>query len=469
MISFRRLATNYSLLVAGEILSKGFTFVAFMYLARTLGPIYYGHLEFTIAVMVFFTLFVDLGTSPWGAREMAREPEKLNETISGIFYSRLLVALLGLILVYLFSRIFTDGILSKLLVIYSLSLLTMPTLLQWVFQGRQKMKTVAWTSITKQLTFCLLVFTLVRTKDDLLEIGWIECASAITIMTFVFVMYLRTFGTFRPHWSLRALKKALIQSYPIGLSELSWAFIWYSATVMLGLLVGGNAVGFFAASHRPVMAIHTFVWLHFYNLLPSISQSMQQPGTDALRGLLNRTLMMASWAAFLIGSIGAVFARPLILFIYGPQYSSSVPIFQILIWVLAAFLVSGHFSYALIGWNLQKFHMATFLIATIVSVTLSLLLIPRYEMTGAAFAVLGGILTKGILAWYFVNRKIASVPLALHLWKPSIPAALSLLAYWLFPQWNVLIAGILVLVLFTIALWISQPDIVSRVRLAWKE
>jgi O-antigen/teichoic acid export membrane protein len=469
MISFRKMATNFSFLVAGEISSKAFTFVAFMYLARTLEPVYYGHLEFTIAVMVFFTLFTDLGTSPWGAREIAREPERLNEILSGVFWTRVVTAAAGFTLVFVFSQIFTNGVLRKLLLIYALSLLVIPMLLQWVFQGTQQMKTVAWASITKQSSFCILIFLLIRNKNDLVKIGWIECASAIAIMTSFLLLFRKRFGLFKPVWNFHFLKQALSQSYPIGLSEMSWAWIWYSATVMLGLLIGGNAVGFYGAAHRPVMAIHTFVWLHFYNLLPSIAQSMQESGIESLRSLLNRSLTMASWTAFLMGSMATVLARPLILFIYGPQYASSVAIFQILIWVVSALLISGHFSYALIGWNLQRFHMLSFFVATIMSLLLSFILIPRYEMTGAAFAVFGGILTKGVLAWFFVNRKIGSVPVLRYLWRPALPALLSLAAYRFLPQGDEIFGAIGVFILFLLGLWILQPNLVSKLRTAWKQ
>jgi PST family polysaccharide transporter len=468
MITFRRLATNYSLLVAGEVFSKLFTFVAFMYLARTLGPIYYGHLEFTIAVLVFFTLFVDLGTSPWGAREIAREPEKMQEALSGIFYLRLSMSIAGVMIVFAFSRTVPDKNLQKLLVLYSFSLLGIPLLLQWIFQGLQKMKFVAWVSVIKSFTFSVLIFTIVHTRENLVRIGWIECVSIFAIVVFCLIIFQKEFGRFHPVWNSDAIKNAFQQSYPIGLSELSWAFIWYSATVILGFLIGGPAVGYFGASHRPVMAIHTFVWLHFYNLLPSISQSMQR-GTDHLRGLLDRTLMMAAWGAFLIGSCGTILARPLILLIYGPEYAGAVSIFQILIWVLAALLISGHFSYALIGWNLQRFHMVSFLAATIVSLLISFLLIPRFHAIGAAFAVLGGILAKGVLAWYFVNKRIGRVPLFRHLWRPFIPGALSMILLKLLPDLNPFLMATAAIALFAFFLSISQPDLFSRLRMEWKE
>src|SRR5689334_1110911 len=67
------LAFNFAVLAGGEFLAKLLTFAVFTFLARTLGPARYGNIEFTLAVMVFFTLVVDSGLSTYGAREIARD------------------------------------------------------------------------------------------------------------------------------------------------------------------------------------------------------------------------------------------------------------------------------------------------------------------------------------------------------------------------------------------------------------
>src|SRR5215471_611553 len=72
----QRLATNLIFLLAGEFTAKLLTFGSFSYLARTFGPRDYGFIEFTLALMVFFTLPVDLGLGSYGAREIARDPSR---------------------------------------------------------------------------------------------------------------------------------------------------------------------------------------------------------------------------------------------------------------------------------------------------------------------------------------------------------------------------------------------------------
>ena len=468
MTSLRRLASNYSLLVAGETLSKFFSFVAFMYLARILGPRNYGHMEFTLAVMVFFTLFVDMGSGPWGARQIPQNPDKIPETVTSVVSLRLLLSCVGFLLLYLFSRSLSDPLPRRLLLIYGITLFAYPGFLQWVFQGLQNMRWVAWATVVRQFFFSFLIFATIRRPEDVLAIGWIECVSVGAVVVFILVIYRKVVGSFELRWNPEDFKRGLLQSAPIGFSELSWAFIWYSATVMLGLIVGGRELGWFGAAHRPIMAMHTFVFLYFYNLLPSIALSMQE-SEDGLRKLLRRSLALSSWTSLFAGTMGTIFAEYILTFIFGTQYQRAVTTFQILIWVLVAMMISGHFSYTLVGWNLQKLHLISFLVALAASMLLSPFLIPRYEIIGAALTILGSILVKGILAWYFVRRHIAPVPLFKHLIKPLAPTILSLVLYWSFPGVHPIIFAILIPPLFAGSLLLLQPDLFMRLRLAWKD
>jgi O-antigen/teichoic acid export membrane protein len=88
----RRLAINFLFLSGGEITAKLLTFVCFSYLARMLGPASYGAVEFTLAVMVFFTLPVDLGLSWYGTREIAHNPSCAARLLHEITGLRLVLA-----------------------------------------------------------------------------------------------------------------------------------------------------------------------------------------------------------------------------------------------------------------------------------------------------------------------------------------------------------------------------------------
>ena len=169
----RKLAANFSFLTGGEIFSKICTFAAFTFLARTLGPQQFGYLEFTLAVMVFFTLFVDFGSSPYGAREIALNRENIPLHVSNIFTMRLFLAAISVLVIIIAVQFLPDSYqkINTLLLVFSFSLLGMPFFLQWVFQGLDNMKWVALGSIIRQLVFAAAVFLYFRKTTPLWHVG----------------------------------------------------------------------------------------------------------------------------------------------------------------------------------------------------------------------------------------------------------------------------------------------------------
>src|SRR5580700_5574738 len=98
----KRLAINFLFLSGGEFGAKLLTFASFTYLARTLGPVSYGSVEFTLAVMAFFTLPTDLGLGTFGAREIARNPTAAPRLLREITGLRLFFSLCSMLLLAVF-------------------------------------------------------------------------------------------------------------------------------------------------------------------------------------------------------------------------------------------------------------------------------------------------------------------------------------------------------------------------------
>ena len=220
-----------------------------------LGPQHYGFLEFTLAVMVFFTLPADLGLGAYGAREIARDPDRghavrLLHEITGLRMALALgsIALLAVFIVAL-RKPFD---LKLLLAFYGVSLLAGPFLLQWFFQAHDQMQWVGAASIVRQGVFGVLAFLLCRRGVPLPYIGMIECGSVLAVSGFCIWVTHHKMGFPWPWPTLRigALASHLSESVPIGLTEVAWAFMWYFSTVLLGLIFSDWSLGWFGASHR---------------------------------------------------------------------------------------------------------------------------------------------------------------------------------------------------------------------------
>lgn len=454
------LALNFLLLTGGEFLAKLLTFAAYAYLARLLGPERYGNLEFVLASMVFFTLPVDLGIGVYGACELARDRGRAADLLREVAAIRLGLGVISFgALLSVAGALPRDETLRTLLVIYGVNLLFEPALLQWFFQAHDRMHWVAAVGLARKSVFAGLVFLLMRPGASLLLVGICEVASvlACSAVCLGVVRFRMGYRLPLPWVTRKVFWDHLRKAAPIGLSELAWASKWYCATVLLGLLVAGEALGWFAASHRVVMALHTFVWLYFFNLLPSLSRSVGMPAED-LRGLLSRSLEITAWGGLLAALIPTLTGGPLLVLAFGAAFEPAGPSFAVLVWMIPITLISGHYRFTLIAYGLQRLQFYCTLAAAGAAVVLGLLLIPRWEATGAAFALVAASGVDLILAYVCVQRRVAVVSCHEQLALPLLALTGSLAVYYVLVgihAWAALAAALL-LYLLPMAVWGRQ-------------
>jgi O-antigen/teichoic acid export membrane protein len=459
-LNLRQLASNYTLLSGGEVLSKILSFAAFSLLARILMPANFGYLEFTLALMLFLSAIVDFGTAPYGARELAKKSKGISELVTNVSALRLLLAVLAYLLLTAFV-FFAPGLdlrLQRLIFIYGLTLFGIPFFIQWVFQGLDQMKWVALGSVVRQMIFAVGVFLLIRRSDQLLTVGWIECAAVAGFVLYQISVLLSRMGPLQFQFNPNFMKNCFREAMPIGLSELTWISTWYLPTILLGLTVGGEAVGWFSAALRPIMTLHTFVWLYFYNLFPSLSRHAQQP-KQTEHHLVDHSLAITAWSAVFLGLAGGILARPIITLIFGQRYLASVPAFRILVWMLSITLLSGHYRYLLIAFNQQRYEFLSSLCAAIVSLVLSIFFIPRFSYQGAAVAIVVAAAVNWAMAFQLVHLKIGRIPAAVHLIKPLVAGGIMLTIFFALDSWNHWLAVAASMISFGLAFLILGPRI----------
>ncbi|MGO9272394.1 MAG: flippase [Terriglobia bacterium] len=438
----RRLAINYLFLSIGEFTAKLLTFASFSYLARVLGPVNYGFLEFTLAVMVFFTLPADLGLGAYGAREIARYPERASRLLHEITGLRMMLALGSMLALGIFILLLHKGNdLKALLALYGVSLLGGPFLLQWFFQAHDQMHWVGIASIVRQAGFAAVVLLVCRRGTQLVAIGFIECGSVAAVAVFCFYVTRRRmkFAWPWPDLHVGRLMSHVQEAAPIGLTEVAWAFMWYFCTVLLGFIYTDASLGWFGASHRALMALHTFVYLYFFNLLPSISRCVDLPH-EQLLGLMDRSLRFAAWIGLFGAALLTAVAPQLLTLIYGPAFRAASHSFSILVWMLPVAMLSGHHRYILIAYNRQRQLLACTVVSAVAAVVLGFALVPFYGGPGAACAILIALLINFVLVYEAVRRLVVEVPVHRELAKPLMALAVSLALGLALAKWSFWVA-----------------------------
>jgi O-antigen/teichoic acid export membrane protein len=213
-----------------------------------------------------------------------------------------------------------------------------------------------------------------------------------------------------------------------------------SAAIVLSVFHHEAAVGLYAAASKIisfgtplVTSLTSAMFPYMSRLHRESSLELRRVGEDSLKYML---------AVALPGVvIVATFADRIIWTLYGDGYAEAVPVLRIVIWVFVFNFVNPFMSHILFARGEQAISLRVGGVTFLVSVGLSLALIPRWGAIGAAYTVLASSALAGCLfcagafrpdptrvLMTFGKAGLAAASLAgfLAIWRHAHPAALAI-------------------------------------------
>ncbi len=287
------------------------------------------------------------------------------------------------------------------LIVFIVSLSNLPLawdVIDYAYQARIDARPIV---IARNVSFAVSAavrVALVLAGAQLLWFAWVisgEAALAAILMT----LRSRAGGM---HVTVRAAtwqeaRRLAVTSWPLVIAGLSVSIYMRVDQVMLGKLMGDVGVGLFSAAVRVSEALYFLPVAAAASVAPALTALHARSTCEYERRFrqLNRLLV---WAALTVAGTFAVFSRPIIVTLYGPQYLQSAAVLAIHAWagVLVSLGVCG--SLWLTNAGLFRFSMYQTLAGAVVNVLLNLALIPRYGVIGAALATCAAQLASTVIA-----------------------------------------------------------------------
>src|SRR5262245_11156439 len=425
------LVKNFLSLSGAEVISKIVTFAAFAYLARVAGPDGVGYLEFAGATVFCAWLLVEQGFGSYGAREIAKAPQRTPELVMEIVLARMLFAVIAYAAIIVFALLSDHTpVVTRLLVIYGASLLFGPLLLQWVFQGHDRMRDVAAAQVIRQTVFAAIVFIFAHEAGRIWLAAVAEVAGAASAAVYCVWMYNRRFGVKRVRLTIspRLFREGAV----IGLSQMFWVVRIFGGTLILGFIAPADDVGYFAGALRILVAMHAFVWLYCFNLLPSMSRLWRE-AREAFFALIRRSMLVVSHLAAAAGLAWVAVAPLAMTGFYGSSFAPGAEALQWLAGVCVVASLSGHYRYGLIAAGRQNVEAAAAALGAMVAVVAIPFGYYSFGLRGAAMGLLAAETAVWMAAWRFGARMLGLKGHAKLLLRPSLASILVSILLWSTP------------------------------------
>jgi O-antigen/teichoic acid export membrane protein len=399
------------LLLGGEAFSKVCVLVAFGYLARVLSPGDYGLVELALSITVFFVLGVESGMGLYGARVVASAPDRAAALVPEVMVLRAMLSVPAFVAMLAAAAIL-QGVGLGFLAVNAVAVLLTPFLTQWVFQGLRQMQWVVAGTMARSLAFVLLVVVLVRPGADLrvvaaAEVGGLAMLGAVN--WYILRRNLRLALAWRG--VMAGARRLFDDVWFMGIGDFAWACLWYGPLLAIGWLNAGrpDQAAWLGSATRLVLALHTFVFLYFFNLLPNLARELAV-GLDAWRDLVARSIRTAMWPACLVAVVGTLGAPALVPAVFGPAYEDAVVSFQIAVWIIPVAWLSGHHRFSLIAAGHQRTEVLVSLATASATLAAALTVGRRFGAAGGSAAVVAGGVVNLVLAVAAVNRRVGRVP-----------------------------------------------------------
>lgn len=438
MNTAQRIIKNTAFLLVGQIIAQLLGFVAVVYLARVLGPGNFGKISFASAIVIYFTLLVNLGLPILGTREIAKDKDKIKEYVGSITALRLCLAVLAFGLLVVFVIILKKPAEIKyLIIIFGLGFLPNALGLAWTFQAIEKMEYIGLCCILRSVIYVGLVLLLIKNFEQLLLIPFFGfIASLLTVGVFISI-FITQFGKLKLKFNLIYWKNLLRQALPIGLANVMSVIIYYSDTVMLGFMKGDEVVGYYNAVYKITLALIMLAAAYFDAIFPVLS-NYYKTSLDSFKKLQSYTMKLTVTAALPLAVGGVILARPIMDTLYGAEYRRGIIAFKILIWTVALLYLNSAYSKEL--WACDKQDTVFRIVALHAGIALlfNLILIPPFGLIGASVASVVGKVCE-FLMYYRASRRIFRIPIHDYILKPLLASAVMGLFLRLAVNWNVLL------------------------------
>ena len=379
-----------------------------MVAGRLLPPAEYGKFSFALALATIVETLMDIGLGPITVRTVARDRDGAGALFRHILGLKLVWVVLGLTVLLVAAPLLrTDPAVIRACYLLGLSSAIRSYLLsvRGLLQGLNRFDLEAVTVVADRGLLLGLGTLALLGGFGLYGLSLAFVVARLLMFVVVTLVVTRVAGSAAPTFDRAIWRELQAAALPLGFFMITLNLYTYIDTVILGLMRSDAETGWYAASYRVYEGLMYAPSVMAAVLTPRFSYLFVHDG-DALRTLFRRSLGASAVLAIAVGGGGLLLARPMVTLLFGPGYEPAIAPLQVLAggslfvfctWILHAAAISS---------NLDGRLVATTAVGLVTNVALNVAFIPRYGITGAAWATVVAEAVTVTLLFVQVHRRL---------------------------------------------------------------
>ncbi len=459
MTRAQKIAKNTTVLLISQLISYMLSFFYTIYTARYLGVEGFGILSLALAITGIFGILMDIGLTQLTVREVSRDKSIANKYLNNIISIKFLLSFLTFGVIFLVINIIGyPQQTSDVVYIITLSIIigAFTGIFNSIFQAFEKMEYQSVGTILNSVLMFTGIVLIIFYKLNILAFASIYLLASILVLVYSFTIFFKSFFLPKIEFDTNFWKSMIKQALPFGFAGIFVTIYYMIDSVMLSIMVGNTAVGFYNAAYRLVFVFLSFYSVYVIAIFPVMS-SFYGNAKESLKIASIRSIKYMLMISIPIAIGIAMLADKIILLIYGSAYITSILALQILVWTIIFMYVNGICGNLLGAINKQPIMTKLTAMAAALNIILNIFLIHAYSFIGASvatviteFAILP-ILIYVLLKTNYIDRSILNG-------LPSILVSniIMIFVIYLLRDLNLFVIIILAAIVYFIAIYLTR-------------
>lgn len=397
---------NASWMSISQVITSVLAFAWTLFTARYLGVNDYGIFGATLSMAGLFSAVCDVGTMYYAVREisvdLSREQKYMDACVSlrfilgAIYFALVLLALIVagwnsymLVICLIFAVHQFVGSFKSLLVVS--------------FQAHEEMKYQAiMYIISNVLTFIFIMAVIFG------DFGLFGLSLAYVLGNFIGLVYVlwvlkKKFVFPRFSSDFKLYKIMLLGGLPFALNAIFSAIYFSIDVVMLTQMTNTYYVGLYNSAYKLVDIFGVFYAVYTATIFPVMSKLFKDDKNVMSLGL-TKTIKYLSAITIPLSVATLIYATDMIVFCFGSKFSEAGSVLTMLVWSVCFLFMNGATVTALNASNKERSVTVMYILTSMFNVIFNLVLIPKYNVYGAAFTTILSDIFLLILSVYMLNK-----------------------------------------------------------------
>lgn len=406
MISIKR---NYLYNCFQVIVNIFFPVITIFYISRIFGPSILGRVNFAISLVSFLSLIASLAIPLYGSREIARvrdNPNELNKKYTELFIINFTSSFFFL---FIYSTLFLFSVKMReewlLFTVTGMLLVFNSMWVDWLFQGLENYKSIAFRNIVVKIISLCTIFILVRKQDDYIFYAALNTLSIgiyniLGLIEAKKVVYLKCSGIqIKSHFR----SMLLILGIAAGSSICT-----YSDIIMLGMMSDDKSVGLYSAAIRIPRIVTMLVTSLSTVLIPRSSYYLEKKMFAEFDSLSQKSLDYIYLISIPLTVIVFAFSHEITLLIFGKSFLPSSMTLKITSLMIIPLVINYYIGLQIMYPKGEDFKVfAASILTGLFNIVSNLIFIPLLSYNGPAISgLLSQLCFFAVLVFYKKNYNV---------------------------------------------------------------